>query len=59
VLHPFFIVFFFFKGTDLSRLISCGRRMRPDQDKEKASESGLLDMFTQNYQNAPMNGYWP
>jgi len=28
--------------------------MRPDQDEEKASKSGLPAMFTQNYQNAPM-----
>jgi len=32
--------------------------MRPDQDEEKASETSLPDMFTQNYQNAPMNESW-
>jgi len=33
--------------------------MSPDQDKEKASKSGLSAMFTRNYQNAPVNGSWP
>jgi len=41
VLHPFFVVFFFLKSIDLSRFICCGRRMRTDQDEEKASKSGF------------------
>jgi len=54
-LAPFFVVFFIFECIDLSRFICCGRRMRPDQDEEKASKLGLPSMFTQNYENAPMN----
>jgi len=51
-LHPFFVVFL---TTDLSRFTCCVCRTRPDQDEEKESKSGLLVMFTQNYQNSPMN----
>ena len=53
VLHPFFVVFFFLNGTDLCRSVCRGRWMRPDQDEEKASKSGVPAMFTRNYQNAP------
>jgi len=59
MLHPYFVVCFFVKSTDLSRFICCGRRMRTDLDEEKASKSGLSAMFTQNYQNVPFNESWP
>jgi len=52
VLHPLFIVFFFFKSTDLSRFIYYGRRMIPDQDEKKASESGHPTMLSRNYKNS-------
>jgi len=45
--------------ADLSRFISCGRRMSPELDKKKASKSGLPAMVTRNYQNAPMNESCP
>jgi len=34
-LHPFFVVFFFFKSTDLSHFNCCGCQIRPDLDVKK------------------------
>ena len=48
-----FRFFFFFKSADPFHFICCGGRMRPDQDEERASKSGLLAMFTRNCQKVP------
>jgi len=45
--------FFFLKSTDLSRFNSRKRRMRPGQDEEKASKSGLPPMLSRNYKKPP------
>ena len=56
---PLFVVFFVFNSTDLSRFIWYRHRMEPDQDEKKEFKSGLPAIFTQNYQNIPMNESWP
>jgi len=35
------------------------RRTGPDLGMEKASKSGIADMFTRDYQNNPLNESWP
>ena len=46
VLHPVFVVVFFFNTSDLSRFICHGRWKRLDPEEEKTFESGLPSMFT-------------
>jgi len=56
---PLFRFFFVFKSTDPFHFICCGRRMRPDQDEEKASKSGLSAMFARKCQKFPTDTSLP
>ena len=51
--------FFFFKSTDPSNFICCGRRMRPDRDKKGASKSSLSALLTRNCQKFPTDASLP